>query len=118
LILDDVGELLGYVGGVDLDVLLFEVGSFEGQLVEDFFENGVEAARADIFGLLVDTGGETGDGGDGVIGENQFYTFCFQQGDGLLEQRVFWLGENADEIFFLQGLQFYANGQATLQFWN
>ena len=71
LILDDVGELLVHVGGVDLDVLLLQVGRFEGKFIENFFQNGVQAARADVFGLLVDAGGESRDGRDGVVGEDR-----------------------------------------------
>src|ERR1700682_6438727 len=52
LILDNVRELLMHVRGVDLDIFLLQVGSFEGEFVENFLENSVQAASADILGLL------------------------------------------------------------------
>ena len=61
LILHDVGELLGDVRAVHLHVLLLQVRRLEGNFIEHFFENRVQAARADIFGLLVHRDGETRD---------------------------------------------------------
>src|SRR2546426_2621026 len=53
LVLDDIRELLGNVGGVHFYVLLLQVGRFERNFIENFFEDGVQAPRADIFRLLV-----------------------------------------------------------------
>src|SRR5467141_5275062 len=111
LVLDDVRELLGDVGAVNLHVFLLEVGRFERDFVENFFEDGVEAAGADVFGLLVHAGGEAGDGGDGVFGDVKLKRFNIQQRDVLLDERILRLGQNANKIFFLQRLQLDANGK-------
>src|SRR6266851_5691477 len=116
LVLDDIRELLGNVGGVHLYVLFLQVGRFERNFVENLFENGVQAPRADIFCLLVHACGKSRDGGDGIFGNVQLHAFGLQERHVLLDERVLRLGENANEIFFLQGLQFDANGQAALQF--
>src|SRR6266566_386496 len=115
LVLDDVRELLGDVGGVNLHVLLFEVGRFERDFVQNFFEDGVEAAGADIFGLLVHAGGEAGDGGDRVFGDVELDTFGLQERDVLLDERIFRLGQNTNKIFFLERMQLDANGKAPLK---
>src|SRR6266852_1062335 len=115
LVLDDIGELLVHISRIHFDVFLLEVRSLEGQLVEDFFENGVEAAGADVFRLLVDHGSELRDGVDGVVGDVELDAFGFEQRDVLLNERVLGLGENADEVFFLERLQLNANGQSALQ---
>src|SRR5216684_150117 len=116
LVLDDIGELLVHIGRIHFDVLLLEVRSFEGKLIENLFEDGVEAAGADVFSLLVDDGCKLRDGVDGVVGDVQLHAFGFEQRDVLLDERVFGLGGNADKVFFLLRLQLDANGQAALQF--
>src|SRR5579871_513514 len=118
LILHDVGKLLVDVGGVDLNVFLFKVRSFEGKLIQNLFEDRVETAGANIFSLLVDAGGEFRDGFDGVVGDVELEAFGFEQRDVLLDERVFRLGEDADEVFFLQGLELDANRQTALKFGN
>src|SRR5467141_2240177 len=115
LVLDDVRELLGDVGGVNLHVFLFEIGRFERDFVENFFEDGVQAAGADVFGLLIDAGGEAGNGGDGIFGDVELDAFGFQQRHVLLDQRILRLGQNANKIFFLQRLQLDANGKTALK---
>src|SRR6267142_397491 len=118
LVLDDIRELLGNVGGVHLYVLFLQVGRFERNFVENFFENGVQAPRADIFCLLVHACGELRDGGDRIFGNVELDAFGLKERHVLLDERVLRLGENSNEIFFLQGLQFDANGQAALKFRN
>src|SRR5258706_5407858 len=92
LILDNVGELLVHVGGVDLDVFLLEVGGFEGELIENFLEDCVEAAGADVLSLLVDACGEFGNGVDGIVSDVQLHAFCFEQRYVLLDQSVLGFG--------------------------
>src|SRR5271157_639633 len=118
LVLDDIGELLVDVGRVDLHIFLFQIRGFEGKLVENLFKNGVQAARADVFRLLVDAGGEARDGRHGIIGKYEFNAFGIQQRDGLFQKRVLRLREDADEVLFLKRLQFDADGQTALQFGN
>jgi len=69
LVLYDFGELFVHVGGIDLDVFLFEIGSLEGKFVKNLFQNSVQATGADVFGLLVYDRGELGDGIDRVVGD-------------------------------------------------
>src|SRR2546425_2234839 len=115
LVLDDVRELLGDVGGINLHVFLLEVGRFERDFVQNFFEDGVQAAGADVFGLFVHAGGEAGDGGDRVFGDVELDAFGLQERDVLLDQRILRLGQNANKILFLERLQLNANGKAALK---
>src|SRR4029077_4941410 len=116
LVLDDVRELFGNVSAVNLHVLFLQVRRFEGIFVEYLFEDGVKAAGADIFGLLVYVGGEARDGGDRVFGDVELHPFRLEQRDILLDKRILRFGQNADEIFFFQRLQLDANGQPALKF--
>src|SRR5262245_25724759 len=53
-ILHDVSQHLTHVIGVHNLALLFQVGAFKRNLVEDFLQDRVQAARAYVFGGLVD----------------------------------------------------------------
>src|SRR5947207_4655920 len=115
LVLDDVRELLGDVGGVNFHVFLLEVGRLERDFVENFFEDRVQAAGADVFGLFVHAGGKAGDGGDGIFGDVELDAYGLQVRDVLLDQRILRFGQNANKIFFLEGVQLDANGKAPLK---
>jgi len=54
----------------------------------------LEAAGADIFGLLVHAGGEAGDGSDRVFGDVELDTFGLQERDVLLDECILRLGQN------------------------
>src|SRR6266852_9268027 len=54
LVLYDVGKLLGDVRAIHLHGFFLQFRRLEGDLIEYFFEDGVQAARADVFCLLVD----------------------------------------------------------------
>src|SRR5579864_5121043 len=116
LVFYDVHKLFVDVGGINFNVLLFHVGGFERNLVEHLFENGVKAAGANVFGLLVDAGGESRQGRNSILRESQLQALGFEQRGVLLYERIFRLGEDADEILFLEGLQLDANGQPPLEF--
>src|ERR1700674_958731 len=92
LVLDDICELFGDVGGVHFYVLFFQIGCFKRNFVENFFENGVQAARADIFCLLVHACAESRDGGDGIFGNVKLDAFGFQERHVLLNECVLRLG--------------------------
>ena len=62
----DVGQALVDVVGVDADILVGELRRAEADVLEDFLEQRVQAAGADIFGLLIDVAGELGDAADGI----------------------------------------------------
>src|SRR5215469_2538220 len=116
LILHDVHELFIDIGGVNFNVLFFEVGSLERDFVENFFKNSVQAARANVLGLLVDASGKAGHCGNGVFRKIQLQSLGFEQRGVLLDERVLRLGEDADEILFLERLQLDADRQAALKF--
>jgi hypothetical protein len=56
LILDDGCELFADVDGVHFDVFLLEVRAVEGDVFEQLFEDGMEAAGADVLGRFIDLG--------------------------------------------------------------
>src|SRR5579862_6354954 len=116
LILYDIGELFADVDGIDFYGFFLEVGAVEGNVFEKFFENGVEAAGANVFGAFIDAGREGGDLFEGVGSEGQADAFGVQQGLILLGERVLGLGENADEIGFGERFEFHSNRKAALQF--
>src|SRR6266568_4111293 len=49
LVLDNFCQLLLDVGSVNTDSLLLQVRTFEGYLVQNFFHDGVEASRPNVF---------------------------------------------------------------------
>src|SRR5208283_450521 len=118
LVLYDVRELLVNVGGIYLHRFLFQVRRFERELIQDFFQNRVQTARADVFRLLIHAGGKFGDGLYGIFSELELDALGIQQGDVLLDERVLGLGEDAHEISFLQGLHLDADGETALKLWN
>src|ERR1700692_4745503 len=71
LILYDVGKLFRNVRAVHFHIFLLQVRRLKGNFVQHFFENGVEAARADVFRLLVDHDGVARQGRDRILCESQ-----------------------------------------------
>src|SRR5262245_8234111 len=59
-ILHNVGQHLAHVSCVNNLALLFQVGAFKGNLVEDFLQDRVQSARAYVLGGLVHLEGEVG----------------------------------------------------------
>jgi len=49
LVLDDVGKLFETYAASILTFFFFKSGRFKRQLVENFLQNGVQPARADMF---------------------------------------------------------------------
>ena len=76
----------------------------------------MQAARADVFGLLVDRKSEARDGVNGVLCELDIDPLSRQQRFILARQRILWLGEDALEVFDGQRLQLDTNREAALQF--
>ena len=74
----------------------------------------MEAARADVFGLLVDADGVARDRVYGVFGEFEFDALGFEQGLVLLDERVLRLGQDALEVFERERVQLDAYGEASL----
>ena len=94
---------------------LLQVGALEGDLLQHLLHDGVQAAGADVLGALVDAGGEAGDLFERVVGEHQLDPLGFQQRRALLDERVFRLREDADEVRLAERLQLDADREAALQ---
>src|SRR5579864_8244997 len=88
VVFDNVRELFLNVGRVHFYSFLLHFRRFEGDFLQDFFEDGVQAARSDVFGVLVDRRGEARHGGDGVVAERELEPFGVQQRRILLDERV------------------------------
>src|ERR1019366_2299004 len=71
LVLHDLRELLAHVDGVDFDRLLLQIGTVERNILQQFFEDGMEAARPDVLRGFVDFRGEAGYLLKRVFGEGQ-----------------------------------------------
>src|SRR5205085_8747949 len=99
LVLHDVGQHLRDVPLIDHDDLLNQVGTLEGNLVEQFFHHGMQPPCSDVFGAVVDLGGEVGDAIDGAGSERQLDPFSLHQRHVLFDERAARLGENPDELF-------------------
>ena len=54
----DAGQLALHILGVNLDVLLLQIGAFEADLFEHLFQNCMQPAGADVLGYLVDLHGD------------------------------------------------------------
>ena len=78
----------------------------------------METPRADVFCSFIHTEGEVGDLFQRLWSECQLHTFGFEQRGVLFYKRRLGLGENLDEVVHGERLQFYANGEASLQFGN
>src|SRR4029077_6569651 len=115
LILHDVGKLLGDVRAVYLHILFLHVRRLEGNFVQHFFEYGVEAARADVFRLLVDHDSVPREGRDRILGESQLEAFRVQERDVLLDEGVLGFRENTYEIALGERGEFDADRQSALQ---
>src|SRR5512140_1095740 len=98
-----------HVRGVDGDVLTAHVAGFEGELVEEALENGVETASTDVLCPLVDLSGVAGDLGDRIVGEAEGNAFGGEQLGVLHGQSVLRLAKNADEIGLSQRLELDTN---------
>ena len=86
-------------------------GQFVHDVEECLFEDRAQSARA---GLLPD--GLFGGGFESVVGKDQFEFVYGEQGLVLLDEGVPWLGENAHEVFFVERVKAYNDGQTTNQF--
>jgi hypothetical protein len=112
----DLGEAVLHVAAVDDVFFAAAVAGGEGEFFADFFDDGVEAAGADVLLFAVDVEGELGDGFDGVLGEFDGDLFGGEEGDGLLHEGVFGFGEDAHEVVLGEVAEFDADGEAALEF--
>ncbi len=91
------------VGSVDADRLAVllggDIGSAEGNLLQQALEQRVQATRTDVLGLFVDLPGDLGDAFDAIFEEFDVQAFGLQQLAVLLGERRVRLGEDALEVF-------------------
>src|SRR5262249_585586 len=116
LVLHDVGQHPAHVIGVYDLAFIFQIGAFERNLVEDFFQDSVQAARAYVFGGLVDLESEVRHFVNRVFGDFECDAFGLHQRLVLFDQGVLWLGQDALEVIYGQRLQFDADREPALQF--
>ena len=90
----------------------------EGYVFQQFFQHGVQAAGADVFGFLVHLESDFGQAGDAVGGEIELYAVGGQQGLVLLGEAGIGAGEDGLEVFHGEAVQFHADGEAALQLGN
>src|SRR5688500_227504 len=76
----------------------------------------MQAARADVLGLVIHYRGVARDLADGVVGEGQAYAFRREEGHVLRGEGVLRLAQNSLEVGFGEGLELDADGKAALQF--
>lgn len=117
-VLDDVVQLARNEFFIDDDVLFVNIRCFIGHIFEDFFQNRVQPAGADVFRFQVDAVCVFGNGVDAVIGEFQGDAIRFQEGLILFDQGLVRFSQDAAEIVDRQGLEFDADREAALQFRN
>src|SRR5207244_7847429 len=115
LVLNDLGQLLLDVSGVDAHGLLLEIRSFERDLIQKLFHDGMQAPRADILGLLVDRCRQLRDFLQRIIRKRQLDALGLEQGRVLLYQRALRLLQNADEVLDRERIQFDADREAPLK---
>ena len=105
-VLDGLGERGGLfvVGGAAR-----HIGREEAHVFEHALHDGVQAARADVLGLLVDLEGKLGHLAQRIGRELEANAFGLKQRGVLLGKRGLGLGENAQEIFDGERLELDAN---------
>src|SRR5262249_25527040 len=115
LVLHDLRQLLAHVVGIYFDRLFLQVGTFEGDLLQQLLENRVQPPRADILGRFVHARGKGGDLLNGVVGERELDALSVEQRLILLDQRVLGLLQDANKVGFVERLQLDADRKTALQ---
>src|SRR5690606_17385863 len=93
-------------------------GGVEGQVLQQFFHDGVQAPCAYVLGALVNVESQLGQPLYARVGKVQNHIFSAQQGAVLLGQRRIGIAQYAYEVLSGQRVQLYAYGKASLQFGN
>ena len=94
----EAGEVGVYVGGVYGDGVAGFFGGVEGDVVEEAFEDGLEAACADVFDRVIDLDGEIREAVYGAFVEGEGDVFSGHESFVLLDQAGFRLDQNAAHI--------------------
>jgi len=104
-------------GDVDFGLTVFlHLWGIETYVFEDAFDDGHKAAGADVFELAVGLGGEFGHGVEGGVVKIDGEAFGGDEGLLLFGEGGIGLGEDAAEVVFGEGIEFDADGKATLEF--
>src|SRR5688572_1183172 len=115
LVLDDAGERLAHVGGVDGQLDPGHIRGLERHLVEQPLEDGLQPPRADVLGTRVHLRRQPGDLLDRLGREAQGDALGREERRVLLGQRVLGLGQDAHEVGLGEALELDPNGEAALQ---
>ena len=94
------------------DRLPAAIGGGKADFLQQFFQNRVQAACADVFDRLVNVHRQMRQRGDGIIFKNQRHVFGAHQGFVLFDQAGFGFGQNTAKIFFGQRRQLHTDRQA------
>ncbi len=95
--------------------LLLEIGGFEGDVVQEGFHDGMEAAGSDVLHLLIHLSGKAGYLGDGILFKHQPNILRLQKGDILFDQGILRFLQYADEILLGKRFQLHPYRKAALQ---
>src|SRR5262249_31792278 len=101
--------------GIDPKPVAAPVRGLKGDLVQNLFHDGVEAAGPDILGALVDQGRKFGDLLQPIGGEFDLHLFSVHQRLVLRGKRIGRLLQDAQEIVFAKGVELDADRKAALK---
>src|ERR1035438_9894612 len=118
LILHNLAQHLLHILRVDFELLPFFLRRLKADLVEHPFHNRMQSPRPNIFRTFVYPECKARDFFQRVGSELQLHAFGLQQRDVLPRQRRLRFGQNADEVFHGQRVQFHTNRETSLQFGN
>jgi hypothetical protein len=115
-ILGEVGDPAPDVIPIDFDDVIWSVRGAERDVVKYALHHGLQASCPDVLDRRIDRDRHVRNGVDGVVGEFEGHALGRDQRHILLDQRGFWLGEDALQVIARQRLQFDADRQTALQF--
>src|SRR5690625_365818 len=87
-------------------------------LLQKSRQNRVRAPCSDVSDFRGHFGGDPGALAHGAGFDGKFNTLRCQKGSVLLEASVLGLGQDVIEVFLIQAVEFTANREAALHFWN
>src|SRR5215472_12188396 len=112
LVFDQVRQGRADVLDLDADGAARVFGTREGNLFEQPFHAGVEAAGADVLEGAIDPLRVARDLANGFLGELKIDALGPQKSRVLLQQRVLRLRQDPNEVFLGQGIELDANREA------
>ena len=88
----------------------------KADLFEQFFQDGVQTAGANVLRVLIHSPGDSGDLLPALAGEIDLDAVGGEQIAVLARERGLGFGEDAEEILLREFVEFHANGKAALEF--